>query len=435
MTPESREIVPVNGTPRPTDAPTETGQGSAGRTTSDRTSYASDQAYVDARRAPSSSPSPDYPPPRAVWDRESFDWFEDTPPVENAVGLGRRLAGAGDLYRATPYAGGLVLGSAFPNIPPTLIKDPGQLAAVIADRQRVRVIKKGNVTGNSVPPRHLRTLLASEAFLQQFPPVDIVEARPRYLSDFVLTRPGYNDAGYGQRILHTGDEPRVEPAHDYVARFLDVMAFATEADRTNTVAAALTVLLRNHRPGEKPCLVVTSTKSHGGKETIVVFACGATPFTSVSYQATDWALERAFVGAVKHDPDVGLVDVENARLQRGQTQIRSGFLERFITDPRPLLFATGTGAPARRRNEVVVAITTNFGTVSGDLMNRGLPIHLDPVGDVAARVSPIGNPKLEFLPGHRDRIEAELRGMVERWKAAGRPLDTKVRHPFTVRPR
>src|SRR5205823_5169138 len=65
------------------------------------------------------------------------------------------------------------------------------------------------------------------------------------------------------------------------------------------------------------------------------------------------------------------------------------------------------------------------------LMNRGLPIHLDPVGDVAARVSPIGNPKLEFLPRHRDRIEAELRGMVERWKGEGCPLDTSVKHPST----
>ncbi len=54
------------------------------------------------------------------------------------------------------------------------------------------------------------------------------------------------------------------------------MNFASAADRTNAVAAALTVMLRNHWPGGKPCLVVTSTKSHGGKETIVQFATGTT---------------------------------------------------------------------------------------------------------------------------------------------------------------
>ncbi|MEJ7639131.1 MAG: hypothetical protein WKF75_14445 [Singulisphaera sp.] len=189
-------------------------------------------------------------------------------------------------------------------------------------------------------------------------------------------------------------------------------------------------MLRSFWPGAKPCLIVTSTKSHGGKETIVVFASGTTPFTSISYEKADWALQKAFVAAVKHDPDLGLIDVENARLQGGQKEISSAFLERFLTDPEPLLFSSGTGAPDRRRNDIVVAITTNFGTVSGDLMNRGLPIHLDPVGDVAARVSPIGNPKLEYLPRNRDRIEAELRGMIERWKGEHCPLDTRVQHPF-----
>ncbi len=430
MNPDSRAIVPVNGTSHPTDPPNDPGQEYDDRTTTGRSS-SSNRAYVDARFAPSSAPPPDFPPARAVWNRKTIDWYEEAPLVENAVGLGKCLAEAGDLYRDPAHANGLILGSGFPNIPPIPIKDAAQLAAVIADRQRVRVIKKGNITGNSVPTKHLKTLLKSEAFLQQFPPVDAVERRSRYLPGFILTRPGYNDGGFGQRVLHTGEEPGVEMAHDAVDMFLDVMAFATESDRTNAVAAALTVQLRNYWPGAKPCLVVTSTKSHGGKETVVAFACVTTPSVSISYQATDWALERAFVGALKHDPDLGLVDVENARLQKGQSQIRSGFLERFITDPRPLLFSTGTGAPVRIRNEVVVAITTNSGDVSEDLMNRALPIRLAPVGDVAARDSPIGNPKLEFLPRNRDRIEAELRGMVERWKAAGRPLDTKVRHPFT----
>ncbi|MEJ7639132.1 MAG: hypothetical protein WKF75_14450 [Singulisphaera sp.] len=75
-------------------------------------------------------------------------------------------------------------------------------------------------------------------FLREFPPVDIIESQSRYLPDFILTRPGYNDGGYGQRILHIGEEPSIELTHDHVEKFLDVMAFATEADRTNAVAAA-----------------------------------------------------------------------------------------------------------------------------------------------------------------------------------------------------
>src|SRR3954453_12396916 len=119
MNSASREIVPVDGTAHSTEDPP------------DPASSKSGHAYVDARFAPSSAPPPDYPPPKAAWDRKVYDWYEDTPFVENAVGLGKCLAGAGDLYRDTRYASGLILASAFPNIPPTPIKDPAQLDAVI----------------------------------------------------------------------------------------------------------------------------------------------------------------------------------------------------------------------------------------------------------------------------------------------------------------
>jgi hypothetical protein len=163
-----------------------------------------------------------------------------------------------------------------------------------------------------------------------------------------------------------------------------------------------------------------------------MFMAGVEEQCSISYQATNWALERNFVGALKQNPDIGVVVIENARLDRRDRFIASAFIERFATDPEPLLFSTGTGGPVRRTNDIVLAISTNFGSVSEDIMNRALPIHLDPVGNVADRQSPIGNPKLEFLPNHREHIAAEARGMIERWKAAGSPFDSGVRHPFSV---
>src|SRR5579884_1501328 len=44
-----------------------------------------------------------------------------------------------------------------------------------------------------------------------------------------------------------------------------------------TVALALTVMLRNFWPGAKPMGVVTATKSHAGKDTIIHFAAGSIP--------------------------------------------------------------------------------------------------------------------------------------------------------------
>ena len=106
--------------------------------------------------------------------------------------------------------------------------------------------------------------------------------------------------------------------------------------------------------------------------------------------------------------------------------LASAFLERFLTDPDPVLFTTGTGNLKRRSNDLVLACSTNFGSLSVDLHNRSLPIHLQSIGDVASRTSAIGNPKLEYLPRNQGRIEAEFRGMVDR--RAGRiNCDTSAR--------
>ena len=65
------------------------------------------------------------------------------------------------------------------------------------------------------------------------------------------------------------------------------------------------------------------------------------------------------------------------------------------------------------------------------ILNRSLPVHLAPHGDVHDRDTAIGNPKLEFLPKNRDRIEAEFRGLIESWKEAGCPVDESIKHPMS----
>jgi hypothetical protein len=385
----------------------------------------------DTFTVPISTDLSDYGTPLAVHDEEELIWNEGGLLGHNYAALGRRLAAAGDLYRRPGYADGLLLVSTQPRIGPIVVDTPRRLAAIVADRVRVRVMKAGKARGNHIPYADLGTVLGTELFLQQFRPVDAVVMLPHYLPDFTLLKPGYNDAGPGQRTLCLGPEACVEQSSDAITAFLDVMDFASNADRTNAVALALTVLLRNFWPGGKPVGVVTSTKSHGGKDTVIAFAAGGTPKISVDYQPTDWAFRQSLVGALRACPEAGVVAVENARLGRREQFITAATLERILTDPEPTLDSSKVRNPLTFRNYLVFAVSTNEGTVSEDLMNRGLPIRLEPVGNVADRESPIGNPKLEYLPAHRERIEAELRGMVETWKEAGRPLDSTVRHPFT----
>ncbi len=357
----------------------------------------------------------------------NFLWHDDEVAQLNYEALGRRLAQSGDLFRRPQLGSGLIqlLSSGKHRI----ITRGSDLYPVLVDRLKVSVMKEGKIKGSRINGSDLNAMLKSEVFLNRFVPVDRITSVPVYLPEFRLTVPGFNDGGIDHRILLVGEEAPISNELEAINTFLEVMAFATNADRTNAVAAALTVLLHNHWPGGKPIVLVTATKSHSGKDTVISFACGAHKLVAISYQSTDWAVERCLVGAIKNNPDVAVVVVENARMGREKV-IASAIIERIATDPEPLLFSTGTGAPVRIRNELVLAISTNFGSVSEDIMNRALPIHLNPTGNVADRRSPIGNPKLEFLPANQAKIAAELRGMIERWKEAGQPLDDDVRHPF-----
>jgi hypothetical protein len=341
------------------------------------------------------------------------------------------LAASNDLFRSSAGTRGLIQISETEEGPVITSCDPMRLSALMVDRLGVRLVKGDREKGSVVPPSQLRLMLMSETFLGHFRMVDQITHGPAYLPpDYRLSVPGYNDGGEGHRLFHVGRPATILDSPVAVNRFLDVLAFESDADRANTLAAALTRLFRNYWPGEKPIVVVTSTRAHGGKGTVVSFVAGIQTMLMISYQEADWALERQFVGAVKQNPTAGLICVDNARLGRGRI-IRSAFLERFVTDPRPFLFSTGTGSPILLKNSMLLAITTNYGLLSEDLMIRALPIRLSPKGDIARRNPSIGNPKLEYLPRYRQQIDAELRGMIERWRSEGCPEDSGIRHPFS----
>jgi len=89
----------------------------------------------------------------------------------------------------------------------------------------------------------------------------------------------------------------------------------------------------------------------------------------------------------------------------------------------------------RLANRFVVLLNSNEGSLSIDLLNRSLPIRLAPTGDLDERIAKAktalgGDVKHEWLPAHREQIEAELWGMIKTWREAGQPLDESVKHPM-----
>jgi hypothetical protein len=435
---ESRESETDTATP-PTetvDAPDEP-RGCVGSRESRGSVFMADNANQDGDAADSDTPPSvvlppsDYPSPPAVSGlRRVVYWDDEDDAIDNYRTLGDALAGSGDVYRSPPYASGLTVASADSRVPVVTVKAGKRLAAVITDRVRVRVRKEGKDKGSRIPNGHLEGMLLTEAFLQRFRPVDSVTKTPYYLPDFTLAARGYHDGGPGHRVIYAGPEPVVADGLDATNAFIDIMPWATRADRTNAVAARLTVMLRRFWPGGKPIILATATKSQAGKDTVLAFAAGTTTRKSISYQQTDWPLEQAIVSVLSRNPDVGLMVVENARLGRGERYIASTCLERMATDPELCLHSTKESGTYQRPNDLVLGISTNFGAVSEDLANRSLPSHLDPTGDIHSRESPIGDPRRHYLPRYAEQIQAEMRGMVARWVAAGRPLDTSVRHPM-----
>lgn len=216
---------------------------------------------------------------------EVLEWQEEDLPQDNYGKLGERLATFNDLYRYPDYAGGLLL--VLNDGDHRRITTAKALAAIIVDRVPVQVFKDGKLKGGRISAAHLETMLRTDVFLKCFRPVDTITSLPLFLPDFSLTRPGLNDGGDGQRIFYTGDSPTVLDSMEMINNFLDVMAFEAVADRTNAVAAALTVLLRNHWPGGKPIFTVTANKSHAGKDTIIAFVTNEAVSTSISYQRTN----------------------------------------------------------------------------------------------------------------------------------------------------
>lgn len=315
---------------------------------------------------------------------------------------------------------------------PLRITSAKELAPFLIDTIRISIKKNGKYHGEKPADSILNNMLRSRSFLDNFVTVEEVVKTPIVLPGFVPSQPGFNDGG----ILHLGPEVAVSKGTNTINTFLDVMDWQSNADRTNAVAALLTVPFRRHFTGGKPLILVTASHSHAGKGTLIDFIRGLTAKADILYENKDWPMKSELHAQLHECPEIGVINFDNVRIDssgRGAV-IRSGFLESFITNAEIVIGSTGR-KPVRGANRFLVLLNTNEGSLSIDLLNRSLPIRLAPSGDVTDRIAKAksllgGDVKHEWLPAHRDQIEAELWGIIHRWVQEGKPLDTNVKHPM-----
>ena len=357
-----------------------------------------------------------------------YEWIEEDGHAHNFAGLGRLLESL-PLGLYSHPDGGLVKvdGDTVQRI-----SNARELRPLLVDTVKILVFKKGKYKGEHPNESTLNAMLCTESFLDNFKLAAHVTTTPVVLEDSTLAESGWNDGD----VLYIGSHTTAESL-DCINEFLDVMPFDGNASRTNALAAMLTIPFRFRFPGGKPLVLVTATKSHSGKGTLVNFLKGRCPKAEIAYEATDWPMQRQLHDQLQQAPDIGVVLFDNVRTDssgRGKI-IRSAFLESFITNDEIILATPGRNRPLRTENSFVVMLNSNEGSLSPDLLNRSLPIHLTPKGDLQERVAKTketlgGDIKHEWLPAHQTQIEAEMLGMIERWINEGQPLDKNVQHPM-----
>lgn len=359
---------------------------------------------------------------------ERLDWNLDRPQAENLLKLGKALASRYKIYRMANDPGKLVILDEDGSF--RYIQKPDDLYTLIMDTFDLRVIEQGNVKNKKLSAE-LKTAFTSKFFLNCFFEADRISNRAMYDTKFELCQSGYNMGVSPDRTLHLGSESKIRTNMVYTNMFLDQMNFLNDSDRANTLAAKLTVLLRNHWPGAKPCILVSANKSHSGKDTVMDFIVGRTDRFNLTYSNHDWTIEMKILKRLKSSNGMtGFIGIDNVRTSKN-LDISSAFLEGMITSETVhITNPTGKSDCMKFRNELVVGFTVNNGQFSPDLLNRGLPIQLFCSEDVHERTSTIGNPRNEFLPKYQLELESELLGMVEKWKAEGAPLDEDIKHSF-----
>ena len=196
-----------------------------------------------------------------------YDWHMEAGLDSNFREIGKLLASlVPHLYRHTES--GLLL---VDDNRPRRIASAKDLAPILIDNIRISVIKNGKYQGEKPSDAILTNMLSSRNFLSNFKRVEEITTTAVVLEDHTASTPGFNSKG---GVLYLGAAVAPSQGIDKITQFLGVMEWQSNADRTNAVAAALTVLFRRHYSGGKPVVLVTDPKSHAGKGTLIEFIRG-----------------------------------------------------------------------------------------------------------------------------------------------------------------
>jgi hypothetical protein len=270
----------------------------------------------------------------------------------------------------------------------------------------------------TLPSSYANVWLGSSLELDRLPALRLFSRGPVFNQHFELAPPGYDPKS---GIFYAG--PAIEPrsSTEHLDRLLAEFCFAQPGDRTNYLGLLLTNLLVFNFAGAKPAAIFNGNQSGIGKSILAMVAAilrEGRYVSTVTFNSNDEEFEKRLATRVRADQMTIIID--NAKCRRKE-RIESGCLERCITDPILSFRLLSRNLDITSENFHVFAITANSAEVGADILSRSLVVNLFWEGNPKRRSFEIKDPEAYAIK-HRGEILGELIGMVERWKAAGKPL-------------
>lgn len=294
------------------------------------------------------------------------------------------------------------------------IDSPAHLAAILGYRAEFAIVERTGPQNCPLPTRFGSMWLKSRSVVERAPRISLFSRNPVFSKDDRLIPPGYDSE---TQIYYAG--PAIEP-HAGTVRLDELLrdfCFRDPADRTNYLGILLTVLLMPRFIGAKPGVIFNGNQPALGKtllaQIIAILRDGA-PVETATYNKNDEEFEKRIGSLVRNGLTTIIIDNAKAK------QIDSPCLERCLTDHVLSFRLLGSSSSIAVENSHIIAITANVTGAARDIVTRTVPINLVHEGNPVNRRFTIQDPE-GFAVEHRLELLAELAGMIERWKEAGRP--------------
>lgn len=271
-------------------------------------------------------------------------------------------------------------------------------------------------------------ILAQAAVSSRVPALSMITQYPVYAGDYELVRPGWNpDSGifYDEPPHLVGLLPTQKPDNAVFEDLTVDFPFADNASRANLCSAVITLVVRPALASVVPIFVFTASLERTGKgkviESIVGRACLGRSVPVMQLGSREEEREKRITSLIVEGTTV--VHLDNLATDDVLDSPALASLATARTWKGRLLGSTRT---PRLPNHLVVLMSGNNVRATGEITKRTVPIILQPHDDHPEDRADFEHPQIEaYAAGRQRELLAEVLGMVEAWKASGRPMSTQ----------